>query len=66
MPDLEGGVALLPDYLCRDDPNLIRVFEDLEGPPVSAYFVYPEELRNAKKVTVFRDFLLEEVANWTF
>lgn len=61
-----AGVALLPDYLCREDPNLVRVFEDLEGPPVSAYFVYPEELRNAKKIKVFRDFLLEEVADSTF
>ncbi|MDB5383051.1 MAG: hypothetical protein JWO26_2683, partial [Rhodospirillales bacterium] len=26
------------------------------------YFVYPEEMRNSKRVSVFRDFLIAELA----
>ena len=29
---------------------------------LDAYFVYPEELRNSKRIQVFRDFLLRKVA----
>ena len=32
------------------------------GPPNEAYFVYPEELRTSKRISVFRDFLLRKVA----
>ena len=28
-----------------------------------AYFVYPEELRHSRRVTVFRDFLLRRIAD---
>ncbi len=28
---------------------------------MDVYFVYPEELRNSKRVAVFRDFLLAEI-----
>ena len=43
-------------------PNLVRVLPELTGPPVEAYFVYPEELRASKRISVFRDFLLRKVA----
>ena len=32
------------------------------GRPYEAYFVYPEELRTSKRISVFRDFLLRKVA----
>ena len=32
------------------------------GPAIEAYFVYPEELRASKRISVFRDFLLRKVA----
>ena len=35
---------------------------DLKGPKVDVFFVYPEELRNSKRVAVFRDFLLARLA----
>ena len=34
----------------------------LPTPQVDVYFVYPEELRNSKRVAVFRDFLLARLA----
>ena len=42
--------------------NLVRVLPELQGPRIDAYFVYPEELRNSKRIQVFRDFLLRKVA----
>jgi DNA-binding transcriptional LysR family regulator len=56
------GVASLPDYLCSGSRRLVRVLPALEGPTFDAYFVYPEEMRASKRVSVFRDFLLRKMA----
>jgi DNA-binding transcriptional LysR family regulator len=48
--------------MATDSPNLVRVLPELQGPRIDAYFVYPEELRNSKRIQVFRDFLLRKVA----
>ena len=56
------GLASLPDYLGATNKRLQRVLPEVEGPTFTAYFVYPEELRASKRVSVFRDFLLEKVA----
>jgi DNA-binding transcriptional LysR family regulator len=56
------GLASLPDYLAAASNGLHRVLPSHEGPSFTAYFVYPEELRTSKRVAVFRDFLLEKVA----
>ncbi len=56
------GLASLPDYMIPDDVNLVKVLPDLAGPSIQAYFVYPEELRHSKRIGVFRDFLLQKVA----
>jgi DNA-binding transcriptional LysR family regulator len=56
------GLASLPDYLVAANQTLQRVLDHLEGPTFTAYFVYPEELKTSKRVSVFRDFLLEKVA----
>jgi len=60
------GIAALPDFMAREDVSLIRVIPELEGPQVPAYFVYPEELRHSKRITVLRDFLIQEVAKSQF
>lgn len=56
------GIAAFSDYVAIEDSDLVRVLPELAGPPIEAYFVYPEELRNSKRITVFRDFLLRKVA----
>ena len=56
------GLAALPDYMIPDDVNLVKVLPDLDGPEIQAYFVYPEELRHSKRIAVFRDFLLQKIA----
>jgi DNA-binding transcriptional LysR family regulator len=52
------GIGALPDYVVNENPDLVRILTELKGPKVDVYFVYPEELRNSKRVAVFRDFLL--------
>ena len=63
------GLASLPDYLAREPCAagvLTRVLADLEGPAYDIFFAYPEELRNSKRITTFRDFVVEKVAEWEF
>ena len=60
------GVAALPDYMIQSNPRVVRVLPEVEGNAYDAFFVYPEELRASKRITVFRDFLLSQVAGWRF
>ena len=55
------GLGALPDYIGQDAGNLVQVMPDLEGPSVDVYFAYPEELRNSKRIGVFRDFLVQKI-----
>jgi DNA-binding transcriptional LysR family regulator len=55
------GLASLPDFVAFENNSLVRVLPELAGPPNEAYFVYPEELRASKRISVFRDFLLRKV-----
>ncbi|WP_419731213.1 LysR family transcriptional regulator [Lichenicola sp.] len=55
------GIGALPHYMLVDRPGLQKVLTDVKAPTIEAYFVYPEELRTSKRVSVFRDFLLAEM-----
>lgn len=56
------GIGALPDYMANETAGLTRILPDVKSPKVDVYFVYPEELRNSKRVSVFRDFLLARLA----
>jgi DNA-binding transcriptional LysR family regulator len=60
------GVGLIPDYLTGEESDLVPVLEDAKLPTVPVYFAYPEELKSAKKVQVFRDFLVAKARQWKF
>ncbi len=60
------GIAALPDYIIQTDSKAVRVLPDTDGPSIETYFVYPVELRNSKRIGVFRDFLLEKVKQTKF
>jgi DNA-binding transcriptional LysR family regulator len=55
------GIGALPDYMSREVGNLVEVLPELRGPSIDFYFVYPEELRNSKRIGVLRDFLVAEM-----
>ncbi len=52
------GIGVLPDWMDAELDGLVRLLPELKSPKVDVFFVYPEELRNSKRVAVFRDFLL--------
>lgn len=52
------GIGVLPDWMAAELDGLVRLLPDVKAPKVDVFFVYPEELRNSKRVAVFRDFLL--------
>jgi DNA-binding transcriptional LysR family regulator len=56
------GLAALPDYMGPELDGLLQVLPELKPPRLDAYFVYPEEMRHSKRVSVFRDFLVAELA----
>ena len=60
------GIAALPDYIIESDSKAVRVLPNTDGPSIETYFVYPEELRNSKRIGVFRDFLLKKVKQTKF
>ncbi|MFC3568531.1 LysR family transcriptional regulator [Paracoccus sp. TOH] len=55
------GIGVLPDYLTSDFPNLVRVLPSIESGEVPVFLAFPEELRTSRRVTAFRDFVLEEI-----
>jgi DNA-binding transcriptional LysR family regulator len=58
------GIAALPEYMAREYSRLIEVLPGLHGPSFDAYFVYAEELRHSKRIAVFRDFLVQKLAEF--
>ena len=55
------GIAALPEYMSREGINLVEILPEVRGPSLNTYFVYPEELRNAKRIVVLRDFLIRKM-----
>jgi DNA-binding transcriptional LysR family regulator len=56
------GLAALPEYMGPELDGLLRVLPEMKSPRLDAYFVYPEEMRHSKRVSVFRDFIVAELA----
>jgi DNA-binding transcriptional LysR family regulator len=56
------GIGALPDYLVGDSSGLVAILPEVKKPPNEMFFVYPEELRNSKRETVFRDFLVNSLS----
>ncbi|GBR07423.1 MULTISPECIES: LysR family transcriptional regulator [Asaia] len=56
-----AGIGSLPTYLAQAHPELVRILPHEPIPTVEAFFVYPEELKMSKRITVLRDFLLSEI-----
>lgn len=54
------GIGLIPDYLTEEETELVPVLGDVELPTMPLIFVYPEELKTAKKIQVLRDFLVSK------
>ena len=60
------GIASVADYLVAPDMGLVQIDLPVETPEWETYFVYPEELKDTKRVTVFRDFIVSKAREWSF
>ncbi|WP_281856459.1 LysR family transcriptional regulator [Litoreibacter halocynthiae] len=55
------GIGVLPDYIAIDDAELVRVLPEVESNAVPVFLAFPEELRQSKRISAFRDFVLEQI-----
>ncbi len=55
------GIGALPDYFIEGSVNLVHILPELQSPLTDVYFVYPEELRQSVRISVFRDFLVRKI-----
>jgi len=60
------GIAALPEYIVGKNSSLVHLLPELEIPSFETYFVYPEELRESKRLAVFRDFIVAKAKEWSF
>ena len=60
------GIAALPDYLVHRTRHISRVLPTIEGPVTEAWYVYPMELKNSKRIAVFRQFITQKIAESNF
>ena len=60
------GIAALPDYLVEENSRLVQLFGETDSIAIDTYFVYPEELKDTKRVVVFRDFIVSKAKEWSF
>ncbi len=60
------GIAVLPEYLTHKSRRITRVLPDTTGPVSEAWYVYPVELRNSKRIAVFRSFITQKLTESHF
>jgi DNA-binding transcriptional LysR family regulator len=56
------GIGSLPDYITADFPDLVNVLPEMCSEVIPVYLAFVEELRHSKRVSAFRDFVLEELS----
>jgi len=56
------GIAGLPDYMGNEMSHVTKVLPDLKGPLADVYVMYSVELRNSKRIKVFKEFLVRKLA----
>ena len=61
-----AGLAILADYNVPSDSNLVIIDLPLEAAQFECFFVYPEEMKDTKRVTAFRDFIVNKAREWSF
>lgn len=61
-----AGIAALPDYMVAQNKDIVQILPEAVRPPVEVYFVYPEERRHSKRISIFKDFLLKTIEETKF
>ena len=61
-----AGIGVIPKFMFEATKGLVQILPDYTPPSVDMYFVYPDDRRHSKRIAVFRDFLMEQVAKTEF
>ncbi len=56
------GIAGLPDYIAQSNQLLSKVLPEINGPKTEVYLIYSVEMRNSKRINIFKDFILRKLA----
>lgn len=60
------GIAVLPKFMVAGDKDIEVILPTVRPESVDMYFVYPQERRHSKRISIFRDFLIECVGSTAF
>lgn len=60
------GIAAMPDYMMYRARHISKLLPDVKGPVTDAYYVYPMELKNSRRIAVFRSFIKRKLAEYNF
>ncbi len=60
------GIGVIPDFLSEDESDLVPVLREIELPALPIFFVYAQEMRQSKRLNVFRDFLVAQSKKWKY
>lgn len=55
------GIGVLPDYVSEDFPELVHVLPEVASGDIPVFLAYPEELRHSRRISAFREFVVEEI-----
>ncbi len=55
------GISVLPRYIAHQDDDIEILFPELNIPAVDMYFVYPQERRNSKRISVLKEYLFKHI-----
>lgn len=60
------GIATLPDYIMHRSRHISKVLTHIPAPRTEAFYVYPLEMRNSRRVAVFRSFIERKIQEYSF
>jgi len=61
-----AGIGVLPLFMVQNSPEIEPILLNIEPDSVDMYFVYPEERRHSKRISIFRDFILDQIKRTDF
>ncbi len=55
------GIGALPNFIAKDNPDIVPVLEDITGTEFDFCLQYPEQSQDSKKIQAFREFIFSEM-----
>ncbi|NBX04477.1 MAG: LysR family transcriptional regulator [Alphaproteobacteria bacterium] len=56
------GIAGLPDYMAQHASKISKILPEVKGPETDVYLIYSVEMRESKRIKVFKEFLTRKLA----